>query len=342
MPYPDEPAAVWAAPALAAVLDRVARTRAEVGGLFPLFAEPAGGTWTTTRRGSWTGGFWAGLLWLRARHTGDPGDLAAARACTDRLAEWVGADTAARGLIFWYGTVLADDDGARLRREAARACLGSFDRQLGVVPWGGAFGGPRLLARADGVPGMVPLLASVDAPAAASHLRRHLGLCVGSRPACWSWEYAPGTGWTARAGPPPGWSRGPAWLLLAIAAAVRHLPEAGHADAVGAWSPPEHVPPADTAYRTGPRDTSAAAITAAAWLQLGRRERAVALLKTLAGVHLTGDGRLLDGCYDLAAGTAVRHELIWGTFFLAYGLAQLTGLADPPRGPGAGPAGPPR
>ncbi|MCZ1005632.1 hypothetical protein O1L68_01230 [Streptomyces lydicus] len=27
------------------------------------------------------------------------------------------------------------------------------------MPWGDAFGGPRLLARADGVPGLVPLLA---------------------------------------------------------------------------------------------------------------------------------------------------------------------------------------
>ncbi|GAA3116754.1 hypothetical protein GCM10020254_74460 [Streptomyces goshikiensis] len=37
---------------------------------------------------------------------------------------------------------------------------------------------------------------------------------------------------------------------------------------------------------------------------------------------------LLDGCYDAEQGTAVRHELVWGDFFLALGLAALTGLAD--------------
>ncbi|WP_237535762.1 hypothetical protein [Streptomyces sp. SID3343] len=63
-------------------------------------------------------------------------------------------------------------------------------------------------------------------------------------------------------------------------------------------------------------------------MRLGRREHAVAVLDALVRCHLTDDGRLLDGCYDLAAGTAVRHELIWGNFFLAYALARLTGDRD--------------
>jgi unsaturated chondroitin disaccharide hydrolase len=37
---------------------------------------------------------------------------------------------------------------------------------------------------------------------------------------------------------------------------------------------------------------------------------------------------LLDGCYDAHGGTAVRHELVWGDFFLALGLAALLGRAD--------------
>ncbi|WP_407562899.1 sugar ABC transporter permease [Streptomyces sp. 184] len=340
----------WAAPALDAVLGRAARTGAEVGDRFPLFADPATGAWTTTRRGSWTGGFWAGLLRLRARHTGAPRDRAAARAALERLAPWTGADTATRGLIFWYGTLFADEaadpadpdaDAEELRAAAARACLDSFDPEPGVVPWGGAFGGPRLLARTDGVPGLVPLLASVDPEAAGSHLRVHARLCLGGRPPCWSWRYGAGTGWTPVGDPPPGWSRGPAWLLLAAAEAACHLPEAGLPDVLGALTPKELVPPADSARRDSPPDTSAAAVTAAALLLLGRREHAVAVLRELVEAHLTADGRLLDGCYDLAAGTAVRHELVWGTFFLAYALAMLTGLADPHRPPGAAPAAPP-
>ncbi|MFD0412576.1 hypothetical protein [Streptomyces sp. NPDC127108] len=216
----------WAEGALDAVLGRVAVTLAEVGPRFPLSADPDTGTWTTTRRGSWTGGFWAGLLWLRARYTGAPADRTAAEACTARLADWADADTATRGLILWYGTASATGSEAAtaLRARAARACLTAFDPELGLVPWGSAFGGPRLLARADGAPGLVPLLASAGPrgrEAAASHLRRHLELCVGDggklAPA---WRHDPTTGWHPLTEPAPGWSRGRAWLLLAVADAL--------------------------------------------------------------------------------------------------------------------------
>ncbi|MFD9359831.1 sugar ABC transporter permease [Streptomyces sp. NPDC060031] len=363
------PPAAWAGPALADVLDRVGATRAEVGERFPLYADPGTGRWVTTGRGAWTGGFWAGLLWLRSRHTGDPADRAAASACTARLADWVAADTATRGLILWYGTALAGEDrGAReLRTRAARAALAAVDAELGLVPWGSAFGGPRLLARVDGVPGMAGLLASAGregAEAAAAHLNRHLDLCGdgardGDGDACgpggagrafvpaWSYEAdagADGGGWLACEDPPPGWSRGRAWLLLAVADAL-HRPRVAARTPPGrlaeaarrlAAEPAELVPPADTARPDGPLDTSAAAITAVALLKLARlpgpgavkyAERATAILERLVGRHLAR-GRLLDGCYDAARGSAVRHELVWGDFFLAQGLAELTGLAD--------------
>ncbi|KPH97025.1 hypothetical protein OV450_1039 [Actinobacteria bacterium OV450] len=342
----------WAGRALSDVLDRAARTRAETGDRFPLYADPATGHWTTTGRGAWTGGFWAGLLWLRARHTGDADDRAAAAACTARLAGWVEADTAARGLILWYGTALAGDDaGAReLRAAGARAVLGALDTGLGLVPWGAAFGGPRLLARVDGVPGTVALLATAGpdgARAAASHLHRHLDLCLGAGgrtvPA---WEFDAQAGWRPCPEPPAGWSRGSAWLLLAVADAL-HRPEvAGTApDRLRAaaerladvWTRPctPLVPPADEERPAGPLDTSAAAIAAVALLKLARLPgpraaqyayRAAAILERLVGEHLTR-GMLLDGCYDAQRGVAVRHELVWGDFFLALGLAALTGPA---------------
>ena len=58
------------------------------------------------------------------------------------------------------------------------------------------------------------------------------------------------------------------------------------------------------------------------------RERAVAVLRELVTAHLR-EGRLLDGCYDVEHGVATRHELVWGDFFLAVGLAILTGVIDP-------------
>ncbi|WP_247195690.1 sugar ABC transporter permease [Streptomyces sp. GESEQ-35] len=368
--FPDVPH--WAGPVLDSVLDRVAVTRAEVGDRFPLFADPAGGRWTTSGRGSWTGGFWAGLLWLRARHTGRATDREAAARCTSRLAHWVDADTATRGLIFWYGTALADTpESAALRARAAHACRDAYDAELGLLPWGSAFGGPRLLARVDGVPGTVPLLASVDPQTAASHLRRHLELCLGagtlpargaapgqdpapardpapgqhptpardplpgqdpaprqSSSLCWSWWYERPGRWIPCDDPPSGWSRGRPWLLLAVADAAHRLGHDDLADHVRQLSPACVVPAADDGRPECPLDTSAAAINAVALLKLGHRDQAVALLYQLVRTHVTDDGRLLNGCYDLASGTATRHELVWGDFFLAYALAALTGLVD--------------
>ncbi|MFE6905344.1 sugar ABC transporter permease [Streptomyces erythrochromogenes] len=353
--------------ALAAVMERVAATAAEVGARFPLYADPADGRWTTTGRGSWTGGFWAGLLWLRARYTGAGPDRRAAAACTARLAPWVAADTATRGLIFWYGTAAAGDDAeaAALRARAAGACLSACDPALGILPWGDALGGPRLLARVDAVPGTVPLLAGIGpdgAAAAAAHLHRHLDLCLGRpgdgadgpwfRPAL-GFETATGR-WRPCEDPPPGWSRGRAWLLLAVADAMlrpdpgtagsaRLTEAAGLLLARGEVLTGRPVPPADTARPDGPADTSAAAITAVALLKLARTPgpraeqyalRAEEILDRLIRSHLTGGdgarppGMLLDGCYDAGKGLAVRHELVWGDFFLALALSALHGLVD--------------
>ncbi|MET9542245.1 sugar ABC transporter permease [Streptomyces sp. NPDC006553] len=366
-PYPRGRTSVtvtdWAQEALGLLLGRVGETVEQVGDRFPLYADPADGRWTTTGRGSWTGGFWAGLLWLRAGRTGSDEDRTAAAAVTGRLAPWAEADTATRGLILWYGTALATGDTAAqaLRGRAARAAVGAFDAELGLVPWGSALGGERLRARADGVPGLVPLLASAGPEgqgAAAGHLHRHLDLCLphhGTGRPSPAWRRGGTHGWLAEVDPAPGWTRGEAWLLLAVADALllaaapswradrltraAELLLAGCAMLVG---PP--VPPADARHADGPLDTSAAAITAVALLKLALvpgaawstacAARAEAVLHRLAHDHLTRPGgtrpagMLLDGCYDAPSGTAVRHELVWGDFFLALGLAALLGRAD--------------
>ncbi|MFJ9434423.1 sugar ABC transporter permease [Streptomyces sp. NPDC101490] len=448
----------WAEEALGLLIARAGETAVRVGDRFPLYADPDDGRWTTTGRGSWTGGFWAGLLHLRAGHTGIPADRAAAGAATARLAPWADADTATRGLILWYGTALAAGDGTAdaLRERAARAVLAAWDPRLGLVPWGAALGGPRLRARADGVPGLVPLLASAGPEgrtAAAAHLDRHLELCLPpttgprSRPARprpawrldedrraaeadrvpdrWSavdsasghrvveadrvpdrWSAAdsepghrtagadrargrrsaadsvPGHraveadrvrgrrsvadrvprprpvdavraygSWTAEADPAPGWTRGEAWLLLAVADALllpdvrpRWSWDAERLLEAGEFLTGPLVPPAEAHRPDGPLDTSAAAVAATALLKLalvpgfGRAAacaaRAEAVLRALTAAHLTRPGgprppgMLLDGCYDAHAGTAVRHELVWGDFFLALGLSALLGRTD--------------
>lgn len=169
----------------------------------------------------------------------------------------------------------------------------------------------------------------MDPQAARSHLHRHLELCLSEGLSCWSWRYKQLVGWAPCDDPPPGWSRGRAWLLLAVADAA-HRPDTDDlAEATSRLLPGPTVPPADEADPDGPLDTSAAAITAVALLKLGHSDQAVALLDELVSTHVTADGRLLNGCYDLATGTATQHELVWGDFFLAYALAALAGLVDP-------------
>ncbi|WP_282697222.1 sugar ABC transporter permease [Streptomyces sp. CC208A] len=357
----------WAEEALDLLLQRVAETAGEVGVRFPLYADPADGRWTTTGRGSWTGGFWAGLLWLRARHTGSDSDRAEAAACTVRLAPWAEADTATRGLILWYGTALAVGDEAAdaLRDRAAKAALAAWDPTLGLVPWGAALGGARLRARADGVPGLVPLLAAAGPEgqaAGAAHLHRHLDLCLpgvsrgeGAPRPCPAWRLDEADGWAAERDPAPGWSRGEAWLLLAVADALLHADrssrDSGRLSRAAALlldrcefltGPP--VPQAQAGHPDGILDTSAAAIAVVALLKLAQVPRAAwtsacaaraeAVLHRLVDAHLTRPGSarpagmLLDGCYDAQGGTAVRHELVWGDFFLALGLSALLGRVD--------------
>ncbi|WP_371786597.1 hypothetical protein [Streptosporangium subroseum] len=341
----------WAHKALLELLERAGVAEAELEGRWPLHADPGSGRWTTTARGSWTGGFWAGLLWLRATVSGDPADRATAIGRTALLGSWIEADTATRGLILWYGTAFGvaqgDAAAAVLRERAARACLDAYDPGLGLVPWGGAFGGPREVARVDGLPGLLQLL-RVSGPAgvtaARTQLDLHLGLTTGERELRPAWRALPDGTWVNHSDPAPGWSRTAAWLSLAVADAWSGDDEAGRqrrtllahpqvAARFAAGSPT--VPPARPG---GPPDTSAAAIEAVAALKLAApaagdeaawlRDRAAAVLRELVTEHLR-DGRLLDGCYDVEHDVATRHELVWGDFFLAVGLAILTGVIDP-------------
>ncbi|MGY5075838.1 sugar ABC transporter permease [Streptomyces nigrescens] len=354
----------WADRAWGALLERTEQTAAEVGPRFPLYADPESGAWKSTSRGSWTGGFWAGLLWLRALASDAPQDRAAAAECTRRLAHWTDQDTATRGLIFWYGTALAagpgrDGEAAGLREKAARSCLAAYDPERELVPWGAAFGGPRMLARVDAVPGLVPLLTGLAGEgqrAAHGHLTRHLTLSRTEHPPRAAWQAGPENGWTPCAEPAPGWSRTTPWLLLGLADGLHFLTDGldsraarGLWEAAGRLTAPRLapasplVPPAQEGQPSGPVDTSAAAIEAVALLKLAALARATdrgteaerltararQILHRLCTGHLSARGALTDGCYDAARALAPCHELIWGDFFLAAGLAILTGRTDP-------------
>lgn len=339
----------WLADALGCVLDRVGSTERAVGDRFPLSADPLTGEWTTTRHGSWAAGFWVGQLWLRARLTGTAADRSAAERWTARLHRWVEVDTVTRGLILWYGAASGhrlgvSDAGIESARHGAAALLDSYVPAAGVMPWGTAFGDPArpIVARVDGVPGALPLLAWSSADlgpdtksVAAQHLRTHLRLCgtASTRPPAWQRD-ADGA-WLPVDEPPIGWTRGTAWLLLALADATVWLGESGRSDALEAalaWQQRiPGIPPAVVGRTGSPPDTSAAAIAAVALAKLGMVDDATALVRLLVRDHLSDGtdgapvGMLRNGCHDLSRGIATRHELVWGDFFLLLALAILLG-----------------
>lgn len=340
----------WEEP-LARMVARVGTVEAEVGDRFPLYADPGTGEWTTTRRGSWAGGFWVGQLWLRAHLTGDPEHADVAATGAQRLLPWAEVDTLTRGLVLWYGAAagrrlgLAGDGTSAEAGTLAGALAGAaaltatWDPEARAFPWGTGFGDPArpLLTRVDGLPGTVCLLpwAQPDRPdvtaALDAHVRQQVELTTAADPGAHAAVWSPG--WQAVAEPPAGWSRGEAWLLLALADAAHWVgPGLGavameYAVRRDLLSP--DVPPAVHGVPDAPLDTSAAAIRALALLKLGRTDAARGLTQTLVEHHLAADGGLRDGCHDLGRGVATTHELVWGDFFLMLALAVLAGRVAP-------------
>ncbi len=333
--------------ALAALLRRVTVVAEDVGDRFPLYADPSSGRWKTTRRGSWTGGFWAGWWWLRSEATGHPGDLRTVHRWCRRLHPRASDDTVTRGMTFWYGAgAVAAAGGDPVARQVADAgavaLAGAFEPRRNLIVVGNAFQAsvtPK--AAIDALAGTVRLLGfaadngrpDMDS-LALRHTREHVRLLVGgdgrvtpevdlSRPV----DGEGGAG---------SWSRGQAWGVLGLAAAARRWDEfvVPARRAAGWWLEQfgAGVPPAVLGHPQGPRDTSAAAIVAAGLLDLSTvtgedrwASAAGSIVDRLIRGHLDDEGVLRDGCYDLAAGVGIRHELVWGSFFLTGVLATLTG-----------------
>ncbi|MFE0427424.1 sugar ABC transporter permease [Streptomyces sp. NPDC058953] len=368
--------------AATAMTGRVRRTAGEVGERFPLYADPATGVWTTTRRGSWTGGFWAGLLWLTAAHSGAPEDRARALDTTRRLRERAADDTDTRGMTFWYGAahgalLCGEPEAAAVAREGA-AALAASGRSGGpdgsggdYVPLGTALGHGERGAGTLGVDAAAAVIALLDRAGrdhgepgweklAEAHATAVLTHCVTPdgtiRATARPGEPAPAD---PAGAPHDGWPRGQAWGMAALTTAARALrsPAPAFLDAAlrttDVWLERTggDVPPWSFDDPGGPRDTSAGAIAAETMLRLAdtlegpaavRYRRAGAeLVARLVDGHLTRPGAdaaappagaLLDGCYDMASGTAVAHELVWGDYFLLAALLRLRPDTDPAPG----------
>jgi unsaturated chondroitin disaccharide hydrolase len=353
---------------LAGLLRRIEQTGRIASGRFPMFADPRSGAWTWSDDGAWSAGFWPGMLWLAAAATGEGRFAALAAESAQRLRSRTGAPTVLRGFVFWYGAgIAAVLDPARhaqaeLAVAAARSLAADFDPAARLLPPGTQdarlYGWPRPGACIDGLPGAVPLLAFAAARTgdgrlrdiALAHARGHLAMCVradGSAAQSATYDDAGRLcGQATIDGSSPGstWARAQAWAMLGLAQAAHLTGEefTQPAERVADWYL-GHLPADgvcfwdfnDPAIPDAPRDTSAAAIAAAALLKLAAlgedRYRAAAeqIIDALAGRHLAAHGGLRDGCYERRNRLATSNELIWGDYFLLEALLVLGEVIRP-------------
>lgn len=292
--YPD---------AVERMLERIDTGSAALSESFPLSADPTTGAWQTSPDGRWTGGFWAGLLWLAACASGLPRHRELAEGAMRRLEVRLPIDNVLNGLVYYYGAALGlllevSQEGAELGRKGAAALAARFEPTLGFVPLGHQSGSltadPNGETNIDGVPGMSLLFWAAERFGQAPlreigmrHVRAHAHLC--QRPDGSLHQAAlvnPQSGTMIRQYSPRGyqhhgtWARAQSWGLLGFTQAYAWTRDPFFGEAamrVADWwlgaAPPDRVAFwdfKDPAIPDTERDTSATAMTAGALLKLGR------------------------------------------------------------------------
>lgn len=257
------------------------------------------GAWQFTRDGVWTGGFWAGLLWLASHHAGSDELRRKAALFTERLLPRA-HDTRNHdlGFMFHPGAVTAwrltgDARYLDAAKAAAVSLAGQFNPEAGFIPGWGFFGGEewRGSALVDTLMNL-PLLVLAARHGAGARLLEVVHAQVGTTlqhhlrangSVYHVFRFDPATGaplggatYQGRAAE-SAWSRGQAWALagLAILAAMHGDPRCLKASRRVAAYVLDHlhdegIPPWDFNAGPGPqpRDSSAGAIMAYGLLRL--------------------------------------------------------------------------
>lgn len=339
--------------AINAIFTRLEQIDAACGQGFPLFCTGGGEAWKVSASGSWLGGFWAGLWWLRAHCSGRRSDLQQAQRIAERLRGQLDCDTHHRSLIFWYGAglgarLLADPLAEELTEQAVQRLAWAFDPVLGCIPLGREMGGGEY---GDSRLSIDPLAATLQLFALNAEPRL-LGL--GRQQLQTSFRACAGTGgrWSShahvdqgqwQAGDVPGnWSRGQAWAVLGLGTGARLYGEPFSSDAEKArryWLGSRGLSvPANRLDQPQGLDDPCAAAMAALALQ-GQAVDAVEaqILRQQAGQLLAAilrsadfeAGRFIGHCYRTTASAEQKVESACGSFFLLAALLAWTGEIDP-------------
>ena len=336
--------------AIEAILARLEQIEAVCGEGFPLYND---GAWKVSAGGSWLGGFWAGLWWLRAVHYGRQADRQHALRIAERLRDKLDSDTHHRALIFWYGAglgaqLLADPEAADLAQQAAQRLAHAFDPVLGCIPLGREMGGGAQGGRSlsiDPLAATLQLFALGGEPGLLSLGRQHLHTsfraCAGAQ-VTWSSHARHEQGQWHAADLPGDWSRGQAWAMLGLGVGARlyGVPfgdDARRASHYWLRSRAVAAPLNRLAQPDGPNDPCAAAMASLA-LQAQALDHVDGHLwqqeagRLLAAIVRSGDfveGRFSGHCYRVSATTEQKVESACGSFFLLAALMAWATELDP-------------
>ena len=173
--------------AIHAIFKRMDEIAAQCGDRFPLFRPDVATQWKLSRRGSWLGGFWAGLWWRRAAYTRSADDHAVARTWSAQLQPLLSEPSINRSFVFWYGAAIGhqvsakDQAAQQLAGHAALAISASFDPVLGCWTSGPGMGAGEPGTRTLNVDALAPTLALLHAyggPKGRVQAHQHLQTCL--------------------------------------------------------------------------------------------------------------------------------------------------------------------
>lgn len=320
-------------------MDQVAE---QCGEQFPLFRQSSSEQWTLSRRGSWLGGFWAGLWWRRALISGQEQDREQALNWSQKLQVWLEEPSINRSFVFWYGSGLGsiwhgDREAEAHVDQAAQALLNSFDASSGFWPLGSGMGGGEAGNHILNVDALAPTLLVLDAqggPVARQFGQWHVDACLRylqKRSGAWrDTVLLRGNDVLAEQGAET-WQRGQAWAMLGMATATRLYDRKSYAQAAlnacrywhERWGKFAH------GFLTqesplSPVDRSAWAIASLSMYELWQilpeqqwlHEQSRLYLDALLTPELSETGRFVGHLYKVAPGQSELVESACASFFL--------------------------
>lgn len=218
--------------AIEGVFNRMNHMADACGNQFPLYSIGFSDQWVLSKGGSWIGGFWGSLWWLRARLRNSLADYQKAHAIGQQLQSKLTVDSSHRSLIFWYGAALGakwfqDRNAMALTQRATKALVKAYVPEWNAIPLGKGLGGGAKGAQQisiDSWASLIQLLSQEKGSQAEQMAREHsntlLQCCMTEEGAFYPLaEHEHGQ--FRPVGQAGCWSRGQAWGLLGVSRAAQ-------------------------------------------------------------------------------------------------------------------------